>query len=55
MRNKIALIVALASFLAVTALGAAIAGADPLSDSTAVTPSAAAPVLPSPLLSLIHI
>jgi hypothetical protein len=49
MRNKIALIVALASFLAVTALGASIAGADPLGDSTAVTPSATAPALPSPL------
>jgi transglycosylase-like protein with SLT domain len=49
MRNKIALFVALASFLAVTALGASIAGADPLSDSTAVTPSTAAPALASPL------
>ncbi len=49
MRNKIALIVALASFLVVTVVGASIAGADPLSDSTAVTPSAAAPALPSAL------
>ncbi len=47
MRSKIALIVALASFLAVASLGAAIAGADPLSDSAAVTPSATAPALPS--------
>jgi hypothetical protein len=49
MRNKIALIVALASFLATTALGASIAGADSLGESTAVTPSATAPALPSPL------
>ena len=40
MRTKIALIAAaFASFLAVTALGTALAGAEPLSESSAVTPS----------------
>ncbi len=38
MRTKIALIVALASFLAVTALSAAIAGADPLGGARQVAP-----------------
>jgi hypothetical protein len=41
MRNKIALIVALASFLAVTALGATIAGAEPVSETAPSEPSAA--------------
>jgi hypothetical protein len=40
MRTKFASIfVALASFLAITALGAALAGAEPLSDSSAVSPA----------------
>jgi hypothetical protein len=41
MRTKFALILACASFLAVTALGTAFAGAEPLSESSAVDPSAA--------------
>jgi hypothetical protein len=45
MRTKIALIVALASFLAVTAWSGAVAGADPLSESSAVTPPVSAPAL----------
>jgi hypothetical protein len=40
MRTKIALILAFASFLAITALGTALAGAEPLSDGAAVDPSA---------------
>ncbi|MEX2105846.1 MAG: lytic murein transglycosylase [Solirubrobacterales bacterium] len=40
MRTKIALIVVFASFLAATALGAGIAGAEPLAESAPVTPSA---------------
>src|SRR3954464_4376486 len=40
MRTKFASIfVALASFLAITALGGALAGAEPLSDSAAVSPA----------------
>jgi murein DD-endopeptidase MepM/ murein hydrolase activator NlpD len=38
MRTKIALIVVLASFLAATALGTALAGAEPLSEGVTVTP-----------------
>jgi hypothetical protein len=38
MRTKIAPIVALASFLAVAALGTALAGAEPLSESAPVNP-----------------
>jgi hypothetical protein len=41
MRTKIALIVALASFLALAAVGAGIAGADPLGESAPVVPSTA--------------
>jgi murein DD-endopeptidase MepM/ murein hydrolase activator NlpD len=41
MRAKIALIVVLASFLALSALGVGLAGADPLAESTSVEPSAA--------------
>ncbi len=41
MRTKIALIVALASFLALAALGAGMAGADPLGESAPVYPAAA--------------
>ncbi|HEU4461575.1 MAG TPA: lytic murein transglycosylase [Solirubrobacterales bacterium] len=40
MRTKFALILAFASFLAITALGTALAGAEPLSESSAVDPSA---------------
>jgi hypothetical protein len=40
MRTKIALFLALASFLAVTALGTALAGAEPLSESAVVDPTA---------------
>jgi hypothetical protein len=40
MRTKFALILACASFLAVTALGTALAGAEPLSEGAAVDPSA---------------
>ena len=40
MKSKIALIVALASFLALAAVGAGIAGADPLSESAPVDPGA---------------
>jgi Transglycosylase SLT domain/Peptidase family M23 len=47
MRSKIALIVVLASFLAVASMGAAMAGADPLSESTSVTPAPSAPSIPS--------
>jgi len=46
MRTKIATIVALASLLAVSALGAAIAGADSLTESTPLGP-ATGPVLPA--------
>ncbi len=49
MRNKIALIVALASLLAVTAWGGTMAGADPLSESSAVTPPVSAPSLSAAL------
>jgi hypothetical protein len=41
MRTKIALIVVLASFLAAAALGAAMAGADPVAESTPAEPAAA--------------
>jgi hypothetical protein len=41
MRTKIALIVALASFLAAAALGTGMAGADPVAEGTPVEPSAA--------------
>jgi hypothetical protein len=41
MRTKIALIVALASFLALAALGAGMAGADPLAESAPIGPAAA--------------
>jgi hypothetical protein len=40
MRTKIALILACASFLAITALGTAFAGAEPLSEGSAVDPAA---------------
>jgi hypothetical protein len=40
MRTKFALIIAFASFMLVTALGSAFAGADTLSEGSAVTPSA---------------
>jgi hypothetical protein len=48
MRTKIATIVALASFLALAALGAGIAGADPLSESAVVVP---APAITTPIPS----
>jgi hypothetical protein len=50
MRNKFALFLALASFLAVTALGTAFAGAEPLSESAAVDPTTttAVPSLQAP-------
>jgi murein DD-endopeptidase MepM/ murein hydrolase activator NlpD len=49
MRTKIALIVVLASFLGISALGGGIAGADPLSGSTPVEPSTTAvPSLQAP-------
>ena len=41
MRTKIALIVVLASFLAASALGAGLAGAEPLADNVPVGPAAA--------------
>ncbi|HEY6731697.1 MAG TPA: lytic murein transglycosylase [Solirubrobacterales bacterium] len=41
MRTKFALLLAVASFLAVTAVGAGLAGAEPLTDGTIVDPSAA--------------
>ncbi|HEX5609127.1 MAG TPA: lytic transglycosylase domain-containing protein, partial [Solirubrobacterales bacterium] len=47
MRSKIALIVVLASFLAVASMGAAMAGADPVGDSTSLTPEPTAPAIPS--------
>jgi len=52
MRTKFALIAALASFLAITALGTALAGAEPLSESSAVdrapTTTTAVPSLQAP-------
>jgi transglycosylase-like protein with SLT domain len=54
MRTKLAsIIVALAAFLAVTAVGAALAGAEPLSESTAVSPTTttAVPSLQAPACS----
>ena len=54
MRTKLAsIIAALAAFLAVTALGAGFAGADPLSESTAVSPTTttAIPSLQAPACS----
>jgi len=50
MRTKFALLLALASFLAVTAVGTAFAGADPLSESSAVDPATttAVPSLQAP-------
>ena len=42
MRTKIALIVVLASFLAVAAFGTGLAGADPLAENTSAEPGAAA-------------
>jgi len=50
MRTKFALLLALASFLAVTALGTALAGAEPLSESSAVDPTTttAVPSLQAP-------
>ena len=52
MRTKIALILAFASFLAIAALGTALAGAEPLSDSAAVesaaTTTTAIPSLQAP-------
>ncbi|HKF82848.1 MAG TPA: lytic murein transglycosylase [Solirubrobacterales bacterium] len=50
MRTKFALLLAIASFLAVTALGTALAGADPLSESDAVDPTTttAVPSLQAP-------
>ncbi len=48
MRTKIALIVALASFLAVTAMGAAMAGAEPLSDNTPLVPPAEGQAITAP-------
>jgi Transglycosylase SLT domain len=50
MRTKLALFLALASFMAVTALGTALAGAEPLSESAAVDPTTttAVPSLTAP-------
>jgi hypothetical protein len=50
MRTKFALLLALASFLAITALGTALAGAEPLSESTAIDPTTttAVPSLQAP-------
>jgi len=50
MRNKFALILALAGFLAITAVGTALAGAEPLSESSAVDPTTttAVPSLTAP-------
>jgi Transglycosylase SLT domain len=50
MRTKFALLLAIASFLAVTALGTALAGADPLAESDAVDPTTttAVPSLQAP-------
>src|SRR6187455_2071358 len=50
MRTKFALLLAFASFLVVTALGTAFAGADPLSESSAVDPTTttAVPSLQAP-------
>src|SRR3954451_24714848 len=50
MKTKFALLLALASFLAVTAVGTAFAGADPLSESSAVDPTTttAVPSLQAP-------
>jgi hypothetical protein len=50
MRTNFALLLAIASFLAVTALGTALAGAQPLSESTAVDPTTttAVPSLQAP-------
>ena len=50
MRNKLALIIALASFAVVTALGVGLAGADPLPNSAAATRSAH-PRPPAPSLA----
>jgi hypothetical protein len=47
MRTKIALIVVLASFLALSALGAALAGADPLAENTPPGPPTAPTAIPS--------
>jgi transglycosylase-like protein with SLT domain len=47
MRTKFALIAAVASFLLVTALGTALAGAEPLAESSAVEPSAVNKAVPS--------
>jgi hypothetical protein len=46
MRTKIALIVALASFLAVAAVGAALAGAEPVAGAPALEPSTSVMALP---------
>ncbi len=47
MRTKIALIVALASFLLVAAVGAALAGAEPVAETPAVEPSTSVTAIPS--------
>jgi len=47
MRTKIALIVALASLLAASSLGAALAGADSLTEGTSLVPPATDPAVPS--------
>jgi hypothetical protein len=52
MRTKIATVVVLASFLALSALGAGIAGADPLGANATVDPSAAASPTPTAIPAL---
>src|SRR5690348_5870279 len=47
MRTKFALLLAIASFLAITALGTAFAGAEPLSESSAVDPGTTTTAIPS--------
>jgi hypothetical protein len=47
MRTKFALLLAIASFLAITALGTAFAGAEPLSEGSAVDPGTTTTAIPS--------
>src|SRR5690349_14973033 len=47
MRTKFALILAFASFLLVTALGSALAGAEPVSEGSAAAPATTTTAIPS--------